>query len=86
MSYFSQPSQELVINENDDVLFVGKNIILQWTIGKYDGRKTSYTHTITDEKYLSISSRYENDINKIDDEIIKLGVDKTEKIKNLDML
>ena len=29
MSYFSQPSQELVINENDDVLFVGKNIILQ---------------------------------------------------------
>lgn len=54
ISYFSQPSQELVINENDDVLFVGKNITLEWIIKQYDGRRNSYTHTITDKKYWTL--------------------------------
>lgn len=40
--------------------------------------------TITDEKYLSISARYEADIKRIEDEISKLEIDKTEKIKELD--
>ena len=42
--------------------------------------------TITDEKYLSLSSRYEADIKTIDDELAKLTIDKSEKIKELDKL
>jgi len=42
--------------------------------------------SITDEKYLSLSARYEADISNIDDELKKLTVDKSEKIKNLDQL
>lgn len=42
--------------------------------------------SITDEKYLSLSARYEADIKIIDDDLAKLTVDKSEKIKDLDKL
>lgn len=42
--------------------------------------------TIDDNKYLSISARYEGDIKQIDDELVSLKVDKSEKIKKLDEL
>jgi len=42
--------------------------------------------SISDEKYLSLSARYEADIRIIDEELTKLTVDKSEKIKDLDKL
>lgn len=42
--------------------------------------------TVTDEKYQSISSRYEKNIADIEDDISKLGLDKSKKIKSLDEL
>ena len=42
--------------------------------------------TINDEKYLSISTRFDNDIKLIDDELSKLTQDKSKKISELDEL
>ena len=42
--------------------------------------------TINDEKYLSISARYDGDIGLIDGELAKLTLDKTKKINDLDEL
>lgn len=42
--------------------------------------------TINDEKYLSISARYEGDIKQIEIDLGRLTVDKSEKIKKLDKL
>ena len=42
--------------------------------------------TINDEKYLSISTRFDNDIKLIDDGLSKLTQDKSKKISELDEL
>lgn len=44
-------NNQLVINKDDDVLFVGKDIVLEWTIEKLPNNRYSYTHIITTEKY-----------------------------------
>lgn len=41
----------LIINQDDDVLFVGKAITTEWIIQKATSRKYSYTHTIEDTNY-----------------------------------
>lgn len=42
---------KLIINQDDDVLFVGKSITTEWIIQKASSRKYNYTHTIEDTNY-----------------------------------
>lgn len=42
---------ELVINKNDDVLFVGKNIKLTWEINAVKSKKNLYRHSLNDNQY-----------------------------------
>lgn len=44
-------NNQLIIDKDDDVLFVGKDIILEWTIEKLPNNRYSYTHIITTEQY-----------------------------------
>lgn len=49
--------KQLIINQNDDVLFVGKNIQSTGNIEKASTTRYNYTHTINDEKYGTLGLR-----------------------------
>ncbi len=48
---WDQWQQPLIINQDDDVLFVGKNIQISGSIEKTSTKKYNYTHTINDQIY-----------------------------------
>lgn len=50
-------SHDLIINQSDDVLFVGKDITVQWTLSPLNIRRKIYTHTITDTHYGTLGVR-----------------------------
>ena len=53
-------TQQLVINQDDDVLFVGKNIEITGNIQKISTRKYKYTHTIDNQEYGILGLRSSN--------------------------
>lgn len=42
---------KLIVNQDDDVLFVGKSITSEWLLQKVSSKKYNYTHTIEDTNY-----------------------------------